>query len=109
MLIGLDTVSIGEPSAKLADPSSGLPRRSGVGNFSDRDWGEIGDRYHFCWTLVSSLAELGIDRDLAVARGPDRSKVSSGSSALGPEDGVRTAPWLIMSWIVLALCADEGR
>ena len=46
MLIGLDTVSFGEPSTGLADPSIGPPPRSGVGNFSDRVWGEFRDRYH---------------------------------------------------------------
>jgi hypothetical protein len=46
VLIGLDTVSIGEPSARLADPSFGpLHNRLEVGNFSDRVWGEFRDPY----------------------------------------------------------------
>ena len=60
MLIGLDTVSIGEPSARLADPLRANHAGSGVGNFSDRVWGVIRDRYH--------LAHVKVERHLGLCK-----------------------------------------
>ena len=47
MLVGLDTVSIGELFGATGGPFFGpCHDRSGVGNFSDRVWGVSRDRYH---------------------------------------------------------------
>ena len=39
MLVGFVTASIEGPTTRMADPSSGPPPCSRVGNFSDREWG----------------------------------------------------------------------